>query len=316
MITNNESPSQSDNGAGQSSSYDTDFIVRLQTSYPSLRKSERKIADYLQQHANQRLDFSITEFANLLEVSEATVSRFCRAVGFQGFQDLKISLATSLNAVDNFQNIPVNIDETDSLVEVGKKLSDALSGSIIETQRAINIENIHLAAEAIVKAGKVALYGIGGAAAIIKAANHLLVKVGIECVRHEDGYMQMVTASMLDETGVALGVSNTGLSSMVVNAIKIAADNGSMTIGITSNPESPLARVSKICLLTAPPMHHDVPLYGDFLEARVSQTYIIDLLYLSILFKLGKVAKQNLKKTTTVLETYYNPLKTLGDSES
>lgn len=289
-------------------SNDTDFIVRLQSRYLSLRKSERKIADYLQQHANQRLDFSITEFANLVEVSEATVSRFCRAVGFEGFQDLKLSLATSLHSNEDFKNIPLNVEETDSLIEVGKKLSDALGGSIIETQRALNMDDVETVVDAMIKAGKIFLYGVGGAAAVMKAANHLFVKAGIECIRYEDGYMQTVTASLLHEESVVLGISNTGLSTPVVNALNIALQNGAMTIGITSNPQSPLAKVSKICLLTTPPMHEAVPLYGDFLEARLCEMYIIDLLYLGLIFKLGGIAKKRLEKSTRSLETYYREL--------
>jgi len=171
---------------------DDDFIVRLQTSYASLRKSERKIADYLQKNANQRLDVSITEFAKQIKVSEATISRFCRAVGFDGFQDLKLSLAESLRGAEEFKNIPVNIDASDSLAEVGKKLADALTGMLVETQRSLDINQINAAVDAIVEARQVMLYGIGGAAAVLKAANHLFVKAGIQCARYEDGYMQRI----------------------------------------------------------------------------------------------------------------------------
>jgi RpiR family transcriptional regulator, carbohydrate utilization regulator len=286
---------------------DDDFLVRLQTSYASLRKSERKIADYLQKNANQRLDVSITEFAKLLEVSEATVSRFCRAVGFQGFQDLKLTLASSISSFESFKNIPVDIDETDSLAEVGKKLSDTLAGAIIETQRHLDMDRINAVVDAIVETRKVILYGIGGAAAVLKAANHLFVKAGIECVRYEDGYMQTVSASMIEEDCVAVGVSNTGLSLTVVNALKLASENGAMTVCITSRPDSPIAQVADICLLTLP-HRTDVPLYGDFIGARISQLYIIDFLYLGIIFKLGDIAKQNLKKNTNALKEYYHPI--------
>jgi RpiR family carbohydrate utilization transcriptional regulator len=131
-----------------------DFSVRLQTCYSSLRKSERKIADYLQQHSHQRLDVSITEFAKLLNVSEAPVSRFCRAVGFQGFQDLKLSLATSLSSTEEFKNIPIEIDETDSIAEVGKKLSNTLSGAIAETQRHLNMGAMNAAVEVLAQTNR------------------------------------------------------------------------------------------------------------------------------------------------------------------
>lgn len=283
------------------------FIVRLQTSYPLLWKSEKKIADYLQQHADQRIDYSITEFGKLLNVSEATVSRFCRAVGFQGFQDLKLSLATSLNPAEEFKNVPIDIHETDSMAEIGKKLVDTLATNLIETQRNLNTENILAAVDAIVQAKHVGLFGIGGSSTVLSAANHLFVKAGINCSVYNDGYMQTVIASLLNENSVAIGVSNTGLSMTVVNALKIASENNAVTICITSNSTSPLAQFSQICLLTAL-TKKDIPLYGDFLEARMSQLYIIDLLYLGILFKLGDLSKKNLQRSTEVLKTYYNPI--------
>ena len=64
----------------------SDFIRHLQANYSILRKSEKKIADYLQQDAQERLDFSITELAKRLQVSETTISRFCRAIGLRGFR--------------------------------------------------------------------------------------------------------------------------------------------------------------------------------------------------------------------------------------
>ena len=89
----------------------SEFIQHLQANYSTLRKSEKKIADYLQQHAHERLDVSITELAKRLQVSETTVSRFCRVIGLRGFQDLKLSMAASLSMVDEFKNIPPAIHE-------------------------------------------------------------------------------------------------------------------------------------------------------------------------------------------------------------
>ena len=285
-----------------------DFLFRVQRDYSSLRRSEKIIADYLQKKSHQRLDVSITELARLLEVSEATISRFCRTLGYRGFQDLKLSLATDLSAVEGFRNIPVDIVETDPPTVVGKKLSDTLSNAIVETQRSLDMEMVNAAVDEIAQAKRVELYGVGGAHAVASEANHLFLKAGINCVAYRDGYMQTVTASLLGKGCVAIGVSHTGLSMDVVNALKIASDNGAVTISITSNGESPLARVSRICLCT-PPRGKDIPLYGDFMEARVSLLYIIDLLYLGIIFRLGEISKRSLERSTNALETYYNPIK-------
>ena len=284
-----------------------DFILRLQSHYSSLRKSEKKIADYLQQNSQYRLDMSITDFAKILDVSEATVSRFCRAVGFRGFQDLKLSLATSINAAEEFQNIPQDIHQTDSTAEIGRKLADTLSSAIAETQRSLGMDDIDAAVDALVHAKQIMLYGIGGSSIIVYAAHHLFAKAGLSCGVYADGYMQTVTASMMNTEGVALGVSNTGMSKHVVDALEIASSKGATTIGITSNRNSVLAQTSTVCLVT-PSGNRDIPLYGGSIEAKVCQLYILDLLYLGVLFKLGNITKRNLKETAKALRAYYNPI--------
>jgi RpiR family transcriptional regulator, carbohydrate utilization regulator len=283
-----------------------DFLQRLQSKYSELRKSEKIIADYLQKHPQQRLDLSITELAKLLQVSETTVSRFCRVIGYQGFQDLKLSMAASSNRVNGFQNIPRDIHERDSTADICRKLADSLTRSILQTHQSLNMGDIDSAIDAMVNATQLVFYGIGGSAVVANAGYHLFTKAGLNCAVHTDGYMQTVSASMMNPGGVAVGVSNTGLSKHVVDALTIASTRGAVTIGITSEPESALARASRICLVT-PLENKDVPLYGGAIDAKVCQLYLVDLLYVGVLFKLGDVVKRNLKETANALRTYYNP---------
>jgi DNA-binding MurR/RpiR family transcriptional regulator len=157
------------------------------------------------------------------------------------------------------------------------------------------------AVDAIARASQIYLYGIGGSAVIAHAAHHLFTKAGLNCVIYTDGYMQTVSASMIKPKMVGFGVSNTGITKHVVDAVKMAAKKGALTIGMTGDRESALARASKICLAT-PLEYKDTPLYGGAIDAKVCQ------LYLGVLFKLGQPLKRNLKATATALRTYYNPI--------
>ena len=62
----------------------SDLLDRIQAQYADLRKSEKVVADYLRRHSTDKLQQSITEFAKTLGVSDATVSRFSRALGYSG----------------------------------------------------------------------------------------------------------------------------------------------------------------------------------------------------------------------------------------
>jgi RpiR family carbohydrate utilization transcriptional regulator len=281
-----------------------DLMLRLQRSYATLRKSEQRVADYLRANLGVRLDFSITDFAKKLEVSEATISRFCRAIGYSGFQDLKLSVAESSRPVSAFKNIPTDINENDGFSDICQKMAGALSQGIINTQISLNPDTIEEAVKMISKAKRIVIAGVGGAAAVAAEANHLFVKAGLNSAAYNDGYMQMASASLSSASSVMIGISHTGATLSIANALGVAREKGASTIAITSNPGSPVGRNAEICLLTAPNVA-DKPLYGDFMEGRANQLYIVDLLYLGMLFTLGDKAKKSLKESTRLLERHY-----------
>lgn len=283
----------------------SELLERIQERYGDLRKSERLVANYLRDHSGKRLELSITEFAEALGVSEATISRFTRAMGYRGYADMKLAVAAESSVEERFANIPVEIRESDSLIETSRKLANSLAASLIETQKLLDLWRIRRAIEAISKSRKVVLVGVGGAAAVCDEAAHLFLKAGIDAVSYRDGYTQTIVASTISETSTMIGISHTGSTETVAEALQLARNNGAPTIAITSDPRSLVGKAAEIVLLT---WHHttpQIPLYGDFLEGRLCQLYLIDLLYLGLLFQSGEKARKTLRLTTDALERHY-----------
>ena len=69
------------------------FWELLQQRQDSLTKSWRMVANYLMQHADEAQYLSISSLARECRVAEATVFRFCRALGFEGYHEMRIALA-------------------------------------------------------------------------------------------------------------------------------------------------------------------------------------------------------------------------------
>ena len=63
----------------------TNFWELLQQRQDELTKSGRAVADYLVHHADEAQYLSISSLARECKVAEATVFRFCRALGFEGY---------------------------------------------------------------------------------------------------------------------------------------------------------------------------------------------------------------------------------------
>ena len=293
-----------------------ELVYRIQERYGELRKSERIVADYLRENAGTRLDYSITEFARLIGVSEATVSRVSRALGYQGYPDMKLSLAEGAGSRPSFANIPFEIDETDSLITTSGNLVMLLSANMQGTQRLLDGDRLQRAVAALRAARKVVFIGVGGAAAMCEEASHLFMKAGLEVTSYNDSYSQIIAAANVDAQCVMIGISHTGTTMGVANALTLARENGATTISITNDPDSAVGKAASITFATWQSSTPQVPLYGDFLEGRISQLFLIDVLYLGLLFTDRTNTSRNLKITGEALRKYVGASEPKADKKS
>jgi RpiR family transcriptional regulator, carbohydrate utilization regulator len=283
-----------------------DLLQRVQDRYGKLRPSEQIVADYLRTHAHQRLSHSITELAQIMGVSEATISRVSRALGYSGFSDLRLSLAEGAVSRSGFSNIPAELDPHDTLVGTSVKLANLLAISIQATQASLDADKLDRCLTALRSARKIVLAGCGGAAAICDEAAHLFMKAGLDAASYSDGYTQIVAAANLTPDCLMIGISHTGTTQNVANALTLAREVGARTIAITSDAGSIVAQAADIVLTTATSSAAPaIPLYGDFLEGRISQLFLIDMLYLGLIFEEGSSRGTHLTATAAALERYF-----------
>lgn len=285
----------------------SDLLDRIQAQYADLRKSEKVVADYLRRHSTDKLQQSITEFAKTLGVSDATVSRFSRALGYSGYPDLKLALAEASGSVDrnSVVNIPSELDRNDPLITLSAKLSVLLSNSILGTQKLLDEQLLEQCVGDLRSCDQVVLIGVGGAAAICMEAAHLFTKAGVDAKSYDDGYNQIVAAANISKNSLMIGISHTGTTADVGNALTLARKNWASTIAITSDPHSLVGKSAARTLLTWNSNTPSVPLYGDFLEGRMSQLFLINMLYVGLIFGSDDIHTQKLKATAEALEAYY-----------
>ena len=257
------------------------IFERIRDKQEELRSSEKKVVDYILKNPNDVVQYSITELAKRSDTSETTVNRLCLSLGYSGFGQMKIALMQDVVS-EKIKNIPKDISENDSIDVVAEKLSNSLSVAIGNTFNGISFSELSRAIESILKAEKIYFYGIGGSGYLAKIAHHLFLKAGIFNTAYDDGYMQAVSASLLTKRDLAIGISHSGKTKDIIEALRIAKQKGAMTIAISGKKDSKVVNFADIKLFT---FSNEEPIYGDFMEARVSKLFIINLLYIGILLK-------------------------------
>ncbi|MDF2681881.1 MAG: transcriptional regulator, partial [Brevibacillus sp.] len=77
-------------------------LLQIQSLQPSFTKSEQKVAQIVLTQTESVIYSSVIDLAEKAEVGETTVLRFCRKIGFRGYQEFKLALAQELvNPVKN-----------------------------------------------------------------------------------------------------------------------------------------------------------------------------------------------------------------------
>lgn len=252
-------------------------LNRIKMIQKSLREAEKRAAEYIFAHPEDVIRLSITELADRSQVSEATIMRMCRKTGFKGFQDLKISIAQDL--VAPLQNIHESIGPEDDIPTLINKVFSSNVESLEQTKGIIDAAEVSKAVEAICKAQCTDIYAVGTSAPVAMDFSYKLVRLRVANRLYLDTHMQAIAAAALRPGAVAVGISHSGSSRDIVDAMSLAKEAGATTVAITHFGKSPLTAVADIKLYT---MARETDYRPEALASRLAQMSVIDLLYVAI----------------------------------
>lgn len=254
-------------------------VLNIKIQYDTFSKGEKKIADFLMQNPNHILPLYITELAEKCDTSEATVVRFAKRLGFDGYQQLKIAIAQETET----RPINENITQNDSAGNIFQKVCDDIYCSLEKTKKAIDSDGLENCCKAILGSNNILVCGLGNSASVAIDASHKMFRLGLNAHPYTDNHMQAIAAAHTDKNSVVIGISHSGASKDIVQAMQIAKSNGATTIAITNFGKSPIDKVSDIILHTV----SDETNYRILgLSSRIAQLAIIDTIYSCLVCRL------------------------------
>ena len=222
--------------------------------------------------------------------------RFAKRLGLNGYQELKFSLA----AEEGGSPVSTNITAEDTAFEIYQKVCNDIYLSLEKTKNSLDVEAISEAAQRICSANKIVVFGLGNSASIAIDASHKFMRAGLNAIAYTDNHMQVIAASHLSKNDIALGISHSGSSKDIVEALKIAKDHGAKTISITNSGKSPILKQSDIVLSTS---SQETEYNILALNSRIAQLAIIDTLYFYIVYNRSDDALESIQETEHSLLT-------------
>ncbi|GAB3231108.1 MurR/RpiR family transcriptional regulator [Glycomyces halotolerans] len=270
-------------------------IGRLRMEQPTLPDALQRVAAKILEDPDAAAQASIVDLAERSRTSTATVTRFCRTLGFPGYAALRVALAAESGRAAQARwetDIDKEIEPGDSLDQVLSVVAGADSRAIQETASQIDLAQVARVADAVAGADRVELFGLGSSGTAAREMAFRLERIRVPCWFRSDAHSALTNAALLREGDVAIGLSHSGRTREGVEVLAEAGDQGALTVAVTSFARSPMAEAADVVLTTAV---HETTFRLAALSALHSQLLVLDLVYVA-------VAQRTFERTTEAFE--------------
>jgi len=244
--------------------------------YYQLTASEKKLATFVVANGQCSQSMSISELAAACGVAEATISRFCRRMGYRGYSAFRLAIAAATATRPDADPLSGEIHANDTVPDLSAKLACVDIDAIRETQSLIRPESITAAADALIEADTVLCMGQGGSMLLAEEAARLFTTAFSGFFPVSDSHMQVIAATNLTEKDVILFFSYSGSTKELMDVLHIAQKQHTRIILITRYPGSPGAGLADIVLQCG---STEGPLQLGSVAARIAQLYLVDVLF-------------------------------------
>jgi DNA-binding MurR/RpiR family transcriptional regulator len=282
-----------------------DLMRRLRVSVPTLRPAERRIAEFVLEDPGEAVDLTITDLARSCDTSVATVVRFSRSLGFAGYSDFRLNLASSVGREQvsgrRFGFADSDIAEDDDAQTVVAKIAFNEATAIEATAVAIDTDTLDAVATAIANARRIDIYGVASSAIAAGDLQQKLHRIGAVSYAWSDVHLALTSAALLDDRSVAVGFSHSGLTVEVADSLAAARASGATTVLVTNFAASPIAEHADHVLTTSATETRYRP---GAMSGRIVQLAVIDFLFVRIAQQLSTRMDEPLKLTYDAVQAH------------
>lgn len=273
------------------------LLAHVRALMPNLAPAEQRVAAAVVSDPGGVAAKTISDLAEACQTSGTTVIRFCRAMGFPGYPELRLALAAAAQAgrETGWGDIGSDIGPHDTLDEIVKKIAHADARAVEETAAQLDAAMLWQVVEAVVRARRIDIYGIGASAFVALDLQQKLHRIERIVYAWPDPHSAVTSAALLRRGDVAIGISHTGTTADTVGSLAEARSRGATTVAITNFPRSSITRVADYVLTTAA---RETTFRSGAMASRIAALTVVDCLFVA-------VAQRNYKQTLRALERTY-----------
>ncbi|MBO4205503.1 MurR/RpiR family transcriptional regulator [Micromonospora echinofusca] len=280
------------------------LIVHISGLLPSLSPAEQRVARLVVADPADAARRTITDLATAAETSEATVIRFCRSVGMDGYPQLRIRLAAeAARRVEppDARVVGGDIPPGADLAQIIATIAFNDARAVEETAEQLDPAVCEQVVEAIGNAGRIDIYGAGASGFVASDFQQKLHRIGRTAFYFPDVHTALTSAALLGRGDIAVGISHTGTTSDVIEVLEQARSRGAVTVALTNFPRSPITEVADHVLTTAA---RETTYRSGAMASRLAQLTVVDCLFVGVAARNRARARKALEVTAEAVQQH------------
>lgn len=269
--------------------------VLLSSHLEWLRPAQRKVAETILADPEACVSLPIGRLAEDAGTSQATVVRLCRAIGLDGYPELRLLLAQEQARRSHDGAQPQgDIQAGDDLAAVVSKIAAADAAAVQDTVAQLSLEVLERVIDALADASRIDIYGVGASGLVAADLMQKLLRIGRGAHAFADAHNGLPSAALMGQGAVAVAISHSGSTRDTLEMFRLAVEGGATGVAITNAPRSPIADIAHHVLLTAA---RESSFRAGATASRLAQLAVVDCLFVGLAQRTYQDSSQALQST-------------------
>jgi DNA-binding MurR/RpiR family transcriptional regulator len=257
-----------------------DPIHRLQSMERFSSNALEKLARFTMENREAIPSMAIAEFAHEAKVSQTTVVRLCKELGYAGYREFRIAMAESRGHRRGADLLGIDMPAyTGSSTEIGtiaKHVIRINADILSDTFDLLDFAVIEQAIDLILSSSHVHMIGFGSSAPVALDVYQRFLRLGIPSSFHSDPHVVAIISANAPRGSMFFGISYSGTTRDIVECLETVRERRLRSLILTSVSASPAARAADVALISA---LRGSQLAAETISSRISQLAIIDILF-------------------------------------
>ncbi|WP_207945752.1 MurR/RpiR family transcriptional regulator [Actinomadura sp. 7K534] len=290
-------PSPAMDGAAQDGAGEhAGILAQIRAARPAYVRGDRRVADAVLADPEAVIHLTVSDLAEEAGTAASTVVRFCQRLGLRGFHALKLAIARELGGGNAL--IESRVEAGDRPIDVLGKIITSDAEALRDIGSTIDAEQLDTAVDALHRAERILLVGVGTSAPLAQDFAYRLLTIGLHADAPADAHVQHVAARLLGPSDACLAVSHTGSTRETVSAMEAAHGVRAATIALTSFARSPLTSVADTVLVAG---SRETSFRIEAMTSRIAHLSLLDALFVSLVLRRPAAASAASEVTGGVL---------------